>query len=99
MPYVHDNLAATLQAKGHSDEAIAEYLTSIGINDQVAQPHYNVACAYALQGDADRALQYHGRAIALNPPYRQKALTDRDFATLRTDERFVALVGTSPTAP
>jgi tetratricopeptide (TPR) repeat protein len=95
IPYIHDNLASSLQTKGLQDQAITEYLISIGLNDKTARPHYNLACAYALKGDPDRALQHLGRAVFLNPAYRESAQQDSDFKSLQGDERFFALCGTA----
>ena len=56
-------------------------------------PFYNKACACALQGAVEPALENLERAIHLNPDeYREMAKTDTDFDPIRTDERFRVLI-------
>ncbi|HEY5659303.1 MAG TPA: tetratricopeptide repeat protein [Gaiellaceae bacterium] len=52
---------------------------------------YNVACAEALLGEKDAALEHLADAVK-NPRFREFAKTDSDFDSLRGDARFEELV-------
>jgi tetratricopeptide (TPR) repeat protein len=51
---------------------------------------YNVACAEALAGDHDAALEHLGRAVELEPRTREWAADDADLDAIRDDARFPA---------
>jgi tetratricopeptide (TPR) repeat protein len=53
---------------------------------------YNLACVEALAGNTDRALEELGAAIAAEERFAASAAGDEDFASLRDDPRFSALV-------
>jgi tetratricopeptide (TPR) repeat protein len=53
---------------------------------------YNIACMEALLGQPDEALKHLGEAIAGAERLRENARTDEDFASLRGDQRFEALL-------
>ncbi len=53
---------------------------------------YLAACAHALMGDRDAALDLLTRAVALDRKNRVRAFHDGDFSSLNGDERFVNLV-------
>jgi hypothetical protein len=55
-------------------------------------PVYNVACVEALAGDAESALAHLAEAIAIAPSLVENAKTDDDFASIKDDPRFQALV-------
>jgi tetratricopeptide (TPR) repeat protein len=82
--------AAHLARQGDADrarEAIAEALAGHGDH-----PHalYNVACAEALLGEPDAALEHLSLAVAAEPKARGWAQRDDDLATIRDDPRFPA---------
>ena len=52
---------------------------------------YNLACAEALLGEKDAALEHLAGAVK-NPRFQEFATTDSDFDSLRDDPRFTALV-------
>lgn len=54
---------------------------------------YNTACCYAREGQLELALDYLARAVAAEEVWRTQAADDEDFAPLRADPRFVALIG------
>lgn len=54
---------------------------------------YNVACMQALLGDTDAALAALADSVAQWELYKEQAQNDDDFASIREDPRFVALVG------
>ena len=53
---------------------------------------YNVACMEALVGRGEEALEPLAEALAAWPAYKELATNDDDFASLRDDPRFQALV-------
>jgi hypothetical protein len=55
--------------------------------------YYNVACAEAMSGRTDHAIDHLRRGIELNEELRQFAKGDSDLDALRTDPRFQELVG------
>jgi hypothetical protein len=55
--------------------------------------YYNVACAEAMSGRTDDAIDHLRRGIELNEELRQFAKRDSDLDALRTDPRFQELVG------
>jgi tetratricopeptide (TPR) repeat protein len=60
-------------------------------NPQSAGSLYNLACAEALLGERDAALDHLARAVELNPPFAEAARADDDFASLREDSRFARI--------
>jgi tetratricopeptide (TPR) repeat protein len=54
---------------------------------------YNVACMESMLGRADEALATLRAAVEAHPRFKENAQKDDDFAPLRTDPRFVELVG------
>lgn len=53
---------------------------------------YNMACHYAISGQPRRALETLAEAVRLRPEMAEYATQDPDFATLREDPAFRALV-------
>jgi tetratricopeptide (TPR) repeat protein len=49
---------------------------------------YNLACVEALGGERDAALKHLAAAVAAEPRFRDSALNDEDFASIRDDPRF-----------
>jgi tetratricopeptide (TPR) repeat protein len=78
------------------ERAFEAYGRALAVNPEDATTTYNSACTHALRGDAAAAIDWLGKAIALDEKYRQLARDDDDFAALRDDERFRALVGVLP---
>lgn len=90
-------------------EALAEFFRLYGEKDweaalpvchEVLEEHpgnamvlYNIACLESLLGRTDDALEHLGESLAAWPEYRQLASGDDDFAAIRDDARFEALVG------
>jgi hypothetical protein len=54
---------------------------------------YNLACAYALNGDADRAIATLQEVVRLHPALTTLAREDADFAAIRVLPEFQAIVG------
>jgi tetratricopeptide (TPR) repeat protein len=53
---------------------------------------YNLACYCALAGQRERALTLLERSIAVERQYRELAIGEEDFDTLRDDPGFVSIV-------
>ena len=64
-------------------------------NPQSAGSLFNLACAEALLGEADAALEHLARAVELHPPFAEAAREDEDFASIRDDPRFGEISGRS----
>lgn len=83
------NFAASpfLQA-GRYDEA--RQLLQEGLEAKPGSPPllYNLACAEALAGERDRALDLLNEAVTAEERFRKYAQTDEDFASIRDDPRF-----------
>ena len=60
-------------------------------NPQSAVSLYNLACAEALLGERDAALDHLARAVEVHPPFAEAARADDDFASLREDPRFARI--------
>jgi tetratricopeptide (TPR) repeat protein len=54
---------------------------------------YNIACAEAMLGEADEALEHLKQALEAQPSFAESAREDPDFEPIRSDPRFAALVG------
>ena len=57
---------------------------------------YNIACLYAQSGQGGLALDHLERAIELGMRNREWLTTDPDFASIRGDPRFAALLTQVP---
>ena len=74
------------------DEAAALLREGLELHPDNPALLYNLACAEALTGDGDAALEHLSQA-AKDPRFRAFAETDSDFASLRGDPRFNAALG------
>ena len=73
--------------------AQADFERALQIEPRHANAMYNLACCFALQGQAARALEWLAQAIAGDEKSHAMAQTDSDFDGIRSDPRFAALVG------
>jgi len=62
------------------------------IGSTCALVHYNLACYRCLAGDTAGALEALSLAVQLDPANAKSAVEDADFASIRSDERFTAIV-------
>jgi tetratricopeptide (TPR) repeat protein len=70
-----------------------EILREVGdANPQVGLIQYNLACAEALNGEHDAALEHLARATALEERWSKAARDDPDFDAVRADPRFRSAV-------
>ena len=53
---------------------------------------YNIACLESLLGRTDDAIRHLGESLAAWPDYKELATGDDDFAAVRDDARFQALI-------
>jgi tetratricopeptide (TPR) repeat protein len=58
---------------------------------QSAGSVYNLACAEAMLGERDAALEHLARAVELHPPFADAAREDGDLASIRDDPRFARI--------
>ena len=69
--------------------AVKERLESfVEENPESAGSLYNLACAEAMLGEKDAALEHLARAVKLHPPFAESAREDDDLASIRDDPRF-----------
>lgn len=73
-------------------EAIASLKRAVAAGGGTASDYYNLACAYALSGDAEQALGYVQKAIDAGLRNRRQYESDRDLASLRELPRFRELM-------
>lgn len=98
MPQLHDRhiqlITVMDEAHGRNDFITMESICRTGINLGSDPPlwHYNLACALALQGQEDEALQALDQAISHGFIDYQHTLDDSDFTKLRQSEAFQSLL-------
>jgi tetratricopeptide (TPR) repeat protein len=86
--------AFTLLKEGKTEQARAEMEAGLAERPNDWRAHYNFACLEARTGDKDAALRRLTRAAELEPGEVAKlAAGDEDFASIRDDERFLAIAG------
>ncbi len=73
-------------------EAIANLKQAIAVGGGIAADYYNLACAYALSGEAELALDHVARAIEAGLVSRRQYESDGDLASLRELPRFRELM-------
>lgn len=74
------------------DDVKALYYEGLQLHPGNASLLYNLACAEALAGEKDAALEHLAEAVK-HPRFREFAETDTDFDSLRDDPRFSAALG------
>lgn len=83
--------AGTLAKMGNFDDAITAANNGIELAPKDHTGIYNRACIYSLKGDKSKALADLGKAISMNPAYKEYAKKDEDFRKLYDDEDFKKL--------
>ncbi|HEX8151953.1 MAG TPA: M56 family metallopeptidase [Thermoanaerobaculia bacterium] len=73
--------------------SIDAYKRAIDGGYKVDTATYNIACAYSLAGDKDRALEWLEKAIAAGFDDEQHIAKDDDLDPIRSDPRFVKIAG------
>jgi len=79
--------------RGEHEELKRVLVEALGKYEDDAGVLYNLACAEALLGETEQALAHLSEALDGQPSFRDMAREDPDFESLRSDERFAALVG------
>ncbi|MDP6445628.1 MAG: M56 family metallopeptidase, partial [Pirellulaceae bacterium] len=85
-------LGYCLHAEGRLDEAIVIHRRATKFVAVKATALYNLACAYALQGKEQQALDALAEAIDSGFIAEKSIALDADFKSLRGDKKFQALV-------
>jgi hypothetical protein len=84
--------AFSLLRQGDEERGRAELEAGIAAVPNSWHARYNLACFEALTGNPDTALAHLERAVELEPKEVPKiASEDEDFASLRDDDRFLAI--------
>lgn len=78
--------------RGNIEKALELLRRNTGRRDGDGRVHYLTACCFALQGDAEQALQSLKKAIAADDHNRIQARLEADLATLRGTQGFAELV-------
>jgi len=87
------NRGIILARYGRYTEALAECEQAIKQNSKDESGYYGKACCYALQGEIGQAIDNLQKAIDIAPRRsRREAKHNRDFDSIRDDERFRALM-------
>jgi quercetin dioxygenase-like cupin family protein len=85
-------VANSFAEQGEIDRARAVYAELLKNHPDAWQGLFNAGCFEARFGDQERAFEYLGRAIELEPSAREYAVKDSDFDSIRGDDRFKSLV-------
>jgi len=85
-------LGFALHSAGKLDEALPAHLKATEFPDVAQTAAYNAACAYALKGDKDKALEWLEKAMGFGFARPEVVELDPDLASLRGDPRFQALL-------
>ena len=94
-PDLHEalyNKGTALYALGRLDAAIACYDTALALKADFHEALFNKALCCAQLGDLESGVNALQQAVTLNPQYRQTAKQAWEFAPIRHDERFRALL-------
>ena len=101
----HNGRALRHHKKKSWDAAISEYITGLSQNPGHILQRYNLGCAYAMNGEHDKALgilkqfAYESDCILCQGRLK-RAVTDKDFESMWSDPEFVALTrGVNPAQP
>jgi FG-GAP repeat/Tetratricopeptide repeat/FG-GAP-like repeat len=85
-------LGTAYQQAKEFDKAIEAYGKSLELEPQNQSPLYNIAAAYALKGDRERAFEWLTKARATHRVDMTGLAQDEDLASLRRDSRFASLL-------
>ena len=76
------NLGVAYLKTGETARAVEKILLALELDPSLAEAHYNMACALALQGKKEQASRFLERAALLDARVRQWARQDPDLASL-----------------
>ena len=75
------------------DAARINFQKAIRLNPTYVDPHYNLACLYALTGDLSQGLVHLRKAVSLDNTVREWARKDTDLENLRGMPEFKNIIG------
>ena len=78
---------------GKAEEAKRVLIDAIERYEDTSGLYYNLACAEALLGETDAALEHLRTAVESDPSLAAHAPDDPDFTSIRDDPRFTELLG------
>jgi hypothetical protein len=83
-------VAEAIPAWRTGDLATARGTIENGLREYPDNPSllYDLACAEALDGEAEAAVEHLRRAVELKPEFAKDALQEEDFASIRSHPRF-----------
>lgn len=93
------NRGNALSHLGRYNDALADFTRAFQLHPNHPTIYYNRACMYSLWQKPNEALEDLRRAIDGNEKYRRMAPTDEDLNNIRSDPRFVELVGQAEPPP
>ena len=85
-------VAEAIPPWGAGDYATARRTIENGLREHPDNPSllYDLACAEALDGDSEAAIEHLRRAVELKPEYAKDAQSDEDLASIRSHPNFPA---------
>jgi Tfp pilus assembly protein PilF len=89
---VYSTRATIYEYMDRPDDARADFERALALEPNEASHHYNYACFFAKQGDAEKVRLHLGEALHLRPGSNAFAATDKDFAAFRDEDWFQELV-------
>ena len=92
-PMLHFCFGVVYQNKEKFAEAIKSFKRESELDPKEPSPFYNIACAYAQQGNEKEALEWLSKGIALHPDFKKDARDDKDFDKIRNSSKFKELIG------
>ncbi len=83
--HVHalNNLGVIGIQEGNYSEARKSLENAIRLKPEYVDPHYNLACLYAVKGEVKKSLGHLKTAVSLDKSVREWARKDRDLQNLR----------------
>lgn len=90
------NYAYAQHMAGDLPGSIASGKRALELGFRPENESYNIACAYALMGKSDEALQWLEKALDARYADQDTLAQDDDLNSLRQDPRFIALTGLNP---
>ncbi len=88
--------AVFLSNEVRADEAIILLDSALRDNPASAKFFYARACAFALKGDTESAVNDLRQCIAIDPPSRFQAVNDSDFERIREEPSFIDIIEPTP---
>jgi tetratricopeptide (TPR) repeat protein len=85
-------LGLALHYSGRYAEALEAFQKQLDLGYKTSVATYNIACAYAMNNDADAALTWLGRAVDTGDFGSKQIRHDKDLKTLHEDPRFEELI-------